>query len=303
MIARARRPMPTWFVLLVALAYWLIFRHELAATPADPRGVQYAWFAWIIIVAQAIWTGVEIAGHVTLVALHWAVVAIWTWLQLIMNAARELGIGVLRGFKASWSFLQATYENILRPGWEKFWHWIDRARHWLEEFFAPAFKVLRRIRDEILKFYEHWVTPVLDAIGIARKVLTVLTTFGIEWAKALDAKLAWLEDKINEPFLFALRQINSIIGVLDRIVTANGLFQRLALIRSIERDIMYVHAQLFNGRSNPLAAADLSGLANGNTPRKPAEIFSQLDRALLTNELAFWTEEEFAAFARPALDG
>lgn len=256
MTRRHRRPMPTWFVALVALALWSVVRvTQPADAPAHPP-VLYAWWGVVVMIAQAIWTGIEAAGQATLVAVHWAVVALWSVVSLIHNAALELGRGFMRGFQVSWGFLKSAYGTILQPGWSKFWGWVDRARAWLENFFAPAYRFLRFVRDEVLAFYDHWVRPILDSIDIARKVLGVLRTFGFEWAIALDNKLAELERKIYEPFQFVLAKINEAIGVLDQVVTAGGLFQRLALIRSIERDLRYVWRAMANWRHFPLGPED-----------------------------------------------
>lgn len=257
MTTPARRPMPTWFLLGVALVYGLLLRSQPAPAATDVAPISYAWFAIVILIAQAIWTGVQAAAQITLAFLEWLVSALWILMKLANAAILDLGKATIGAFRSSWDFIKATYETVLKPGWEKFWLWIDRARKWLDDFFRPVFQFLREMRDQILRWYDFWIRPVLDSIDIARKILGVLTSLGIEWAKALDAELARLEEKISAPFLFALQQINLAIDIIDRVVTADGLFQRLALVRSIGRDIEYIKNQLVHALHEPLSGTRL----------------------------------------------
>jgi len=276
MTPRARRPMPNWFLALVALVCWWLLHATPAATAPAPAPLQYAFWGWIILVAQAIWAGAEVVGQVSLAVLGYAVQALWMTLRLFYNTALEIGKGAMVGFRASWAFLKAAYDDVLKPGWTKFWMWIDRARKWLDSFFKPVFDFLYAVRQQILDFYDQWIRPILDAIDIARKVLNVLSSLGVEWAKALDAKLAWLEAKINEPFLYALGKINEVIGIVDRIVTANGLFQRLALIKSIERDIKYIHDRLIASRLKPLDSHQIGVLAKATKATPMPQLIADL---------------------------
>lgn len=294
MTRRAAPPPPPWVVALVALALWWVLRATLPAHTPDLPPLQFAIFGWLIPLAAAIVEGLRAVKDITLfIAFQLARLAISS-LDLIRNAAIDIGIGLLKGMRVSWRFLRELYTELLKPGWKRFWDWVDRAREWLEKFFKPILEFLGRVREEILKIYDRWVRPILDTIEMVRKVLSVAKALGFEWAKKLDAELARIEDKINEPFVFALQKINEVINVIDRIVTADGLFQRLALIKSIERDIKYVHAQLFNAKSRPLTAAERASLGQKNQPKPADEILSELTRGLQANEWVFWTPEELA---------
>lgn len=273
--------MPSWFVLLVALVAAYCVRAALPAGTPETPPLQFAWFAWVVIAAQAIWAGIQATGQVIVIALQFAVHALFLVVEYIHNALIEVGKAAMSGFRSAWTFLRTTYEDVLKPGWQKFWLWVDRARAWLNNFFAPVFRFLRDLRNEILGFYEHWVRPVLDAIEIARKGLQVLASLGIEWAKKLDGELARLEALIDAPFQFALRKINEVIGIVDRIVTADGLFQRLALIRSIERDLRYVSRAMVNWRSQPLTDADYVPMKSLPGVRTMADVTRDTEEILL----------------------
>lgn len=223
------------------LVLGLVLRALLPAGTPDTQPVQLAIFGWLSVVAAAIITGLKAAGEATLFFLYQAVKGLWATGGLLHDGLVEVGRGFMKLGKNAWSFFRALYDHVLKPGWTKFWGWIDRAKTWLETFFKPVFEFLRNLREEILKFYDHWVRPIIDTIEAVRRILSVFKALGFEWASKLDQELARIEDKINEPFLFALRKINEVINVIDRIVTADGLFQRLALIKSIERDLAFIN--------------------------------------------------------------
>lgn len=255
------RPRPTspplWFVALLALASALVLRWLDASlaegsTPgAGAAREQHAFWPFLVTVAGIVWQGIQVAGRVTLQLLAWSVKALWAFAGSIYNAAKAIGRQLLDFGRWSLEFLRSTYERVLRPLWQHFWKWFDRARAWLQKVLAPVFQFLDAIRGHILKFYNDWVRPILDVIGIARKVLRTFASFGWDWARALDARLGELEEAIDRPFRIALAKINEVINLVNRIVTADGLFQRLALLRSIERDIRQVQNQLTNAYFRP----------------------------------------------------
>jgi hypothetical protein len=51
----------------------------------------------------------------------------------------------------------------------------------------------------------------------------------------LAKKLTQLEQRIEEPFLWIYAKLNEIWNVLDRVMTLDGFFQRLTLLRSMSR--------------------------------------------------------------------
>lgn len=282
MSARHRPPPPSWFVALVALALWYVQRAMLPADVPDPPPLQYAFFGWLIPLAGAIYQGLKAVGELGLFLLYQMIQGLWKAFGNIYNAAIDIGKGVLRGFGVAWGFIKKLYTDLLLPGWTKFWQWIDRARHWLEDFFRPIFEFLRRIREEILKFYDKWVRPILDTIEIARKALSVFKALGFEWAKKLDALLVQVEEKINAPFLFALQKLNEVINIIDRIVTADGLFQRLALIRSLERDVRYVSRAFINWRAAAVADDSYARIKQRASQRTFRDITRDTEEALQT---------------------
>jgi hypothetical protein len=236
---------PFWFQLLLALALGVMLRACMEIVPwlaADARRgvpVSHAWFFFLIPIIEAIWKGVQVAGRVTLQILEWSVKALWAFATTTANGLKGLALLVGRGLKGVWDFFEATYENVIKPAWLKFWRWFDKFRRWLDSTFGPVLAWLRQLRDSLLAFWKTWIRPWLDLIDVTRKGLRVLSSLGIGWARRLDAYLADLESRIERPFLFVLSKLNEVINVVNRIVTLDGLLQRVALVRSLERDYLY----------------------------------------------------------------
>jgi hypothetical protein len=72
-------------------------------------------------------------------------------------------------------------------------------------------------------------------IRALNRVLLAFHITDFSHGSRFQAARAQLEDKIREPFLWVNQQLNKILNVLDIIVTANGFFQQVTLIRSMSR--------------------------------------------------------------------
>jgi len=255
MTRRARRsPPPLWLELAVVAALGLALR--VYVLPADDAlDVRAAWFAWLIVVGQAIATGLQAVGHAVLVALTWSVEALWYMARELAVGLKWFAVQFLETGKKLWSFTRGLFTNVLRPAWQKFWKFVDWARRTLDDLFRPVFRFLETVRAEFLKYYARFVRPVLDSLDLARKVLRVFSTLGLDWARRLDDELARIQERIDAPFQFVLGKINEVINLVNRVVTANGLFQRLALVRSIERDFVVLGEEYARLR-HPLISDD-----------------------------------------------
>lgn len=261
-----RRRHPFWFEVVVAAALAVSLRQLAPWTdpPGPPGGDTspplLAFWPLVALVASAIWKGLEVAGRITLEVLRWSVLQLWSFARNTYNAAIGVGKALVTAARRTWDFFEATYEYVLKPAWQYFWRWFDRARRWLEDVLRPVFRFLRYIRQWVLDFYAKYVRPILDVLAIAQKVLRVLQTLGFDWARKLDQQLAELQRRIDAPFRFALEKINQVINLVNRVVTADGLIQRVALVRSIERDIRQVSRAFVNWRSRPVTDEELQRL-------------------------------------------
>lgn len=288
MIGRPRRARaPFWFECVVGLVLALAWR-AWAPASHDPLAPQLAFWQIFLLIAGWVWRGVEAAGKVTLAAVAYSVKILWTFAQSILNGAQQVARGVREGLFKAWDFTRALYDDVLKPAWTKFWSLVDRVKATLEHVFRPVIEFLRHVREEILGFYTKWVRPVLDTIGVTRKLLRVLSALHLDFAKKLDAKLGDLEAAIDRPFRELLARVNEVINWVDRIVTADGLFQRLTLVRSITRDFAVIGEEYGRWHKKPLTDEERARLAARTVPGdEPSYAGSELAKFYRGEKSAF----------------
>lgn len=135
---------------------------------------------------------------------------------------------------------------------------VVRISRVLDRIFGPVIDFLNVVRQHLLTFYNNVLRPILDVIEMFRTFTRILSSFNIEWAKKLDAKLAELEDWLLEPFTFVMGKLNQVINALDRIINVNGLLQRLTLLRSLLRDYQYTNNLFWNTSFTKLQGSKLA---------------------------------------------
>lgn len=233
-------------------------------------------FAIIGAIVGFIWDGITAATAAIVQFLQWAVTALWAFATATYNALLALTGKVLEGFRKAWDFLRLTYDDVLKPAWLQFWKIIDRVRGILQDVFGPVLKFLRTVRDYVLAFYKRFVRPVLDVLDAVRQVLRVLEALHVKFAQQLDAAIGRLEALIDRPFRFVLEKLNEVINVVNRVITADGLFQRLALVRSLQRDVALVGRVLVNPLMGAPSEKQSVRLANAWTPQPAPDLHDQL---------------------------
>lgn len=228
------------YAAIVVLHVWL----ERALAP-DAGELRYAWLgALFAAVAQAFVWLADKAVTIGIVVYHATVIvgrALWDF------ATRIAGV-----FRGTYTLLRNFWSSVLRPFVAWTWRQVDRLAAWLQRTFDPVLRALFRIRAELLRWYDKWLRPVFDTITAIRRILQLLSAFRLEWARALDRRLAELEDRLLAPIRFALTKINEAIDVVNRIVTLDGLLQRMTLLRSLARDVGALRAIWHNAASKPL---------------------------------------------------
>ena len=294
-----RRRAPLWFLLLVTVAGAVALRQlnaalepPLARSPVADQ-VQVAFLGFLILVGELIWKGLEVAGRVTLTALAWSVKALWIFASSTYNGLKAIGVVLRDGLKASWEFLRTTYDTVLKPAWTTFWRWFDKFRRWHDDTFGPVLKFLRDLRDTLLDFWKTYVRPWLDLIDVTRRALRVLGSLGLQWARELDRQLADLEARIERPFRLLLAKVNEVINLVNRVVTLDGLFQRLALVRSLERDMRYAWRAAVNWRVDPVTDAHTEEQQRQLNSRSLSEVIGHTTAALVDDAgpYAEWAKE------------
>lgn len=251
---RRRRVDPFWCLIAFAAGFTGVC-HVLGLHAVEDPAVQPAFWQFLLVLVGFIWDGLHTAVVITLTIVANAVQILFAFVRGSWNALIGIGQVFAGGFKYAWGFLRVLYGDILLPAWQQWWALVDRVRGVLERVVLPVLRLLDRVRDEFLAIYARYVRPVLDAIEIARKWLRVLSALHLDVARTLERKLAALEEAIDRPFRFVLNELNKIINVVNRVLTADGLFQRLALIRSIERDIRWVSSTFFRSQTSRLPQA------------------------------------------------
>lgn len=289
MRALPSRRAPWWFYVLVAAIVAVALRELVPASPSS-RGAgdtshppALAWFAILVSIVEALWKGVEVAGRVALAILQYSVHWAWRAIVLLGKGAAELAGYAWKGLRKTWSVLK---DAVLHPkkAWEKLWHWVDRAEQWLQDTFGPTIEWLQKVAKKLRDFWRDYVQPWLDVIDVTRRALRVLAALGVDWAKTLDAKLGAIEDAIASRYLQIVGYLNDVINVVNRVVTADGLFQRLAYIRTLERDYEQAWNVIKNAYDKPVTEEEKQKLRDANEPRPAEAIDGELFTYLATGE-------------------
>lgn len=115
--------------------------------------------------------------------------------------------------------------------------WADKKFRLLEAYlkskFKPVLEWLRKVKLHLDDFYKKYIRPVIDTIEWIRKFNQLLKLFHLDVLGKLDSVLAKIEQKIEDPFLYVRSRLTLVENWINRIVTLDGLFQRLTLIRSM----------------------------------------------------------------------
>lgn len=242
-----RRSLLFW--LIVALVCWLDATHP--AIPGDYRGAFLG----------ALFTGIAaVFGWLADKAVDIAII-IYHATVIVGRALWDVAVRIAGVFRDTYGFLQRFWSRVLRPFVVWAWQSIERLAGWLRRTFQPVLDFLIRVRRELLKVYERFVRPVLETIGVIRRLLQLLALLRFEWAKELDARLAELEERLLAPIRFALGKINELINVVNRVMTLDGLLQRVTLLQSVIRDIGDIATIWHGAHSRPVTEADRTAAA------------------------------------------
>lgn len=221
---------PRWFVVCLVLAYVAL---GFAMCTAEPEPSSQAF---LFLLGNWLWTGLSFLFRLFGGGLDKIIQALeWT-----RNRLWDLQQGATWGFflagkifKDVVSVFRTLWTGILRPAFDGVWSFVRGVSTRLDRWLSPVVKLIRRIREEVLAVYEKFVRPVLDGIDVARRVLRMFAELGADWARELERKLAEIQERIEEPFRIVLGKLNEALGWINRIVTLDGLLQRLTLFRSL----------------------------------------------------------------------
>lgn len=153
---------------------------------------------------------------------------LYTLLAAVFNFLWALLVKVGDFFKTLWT-------GFFKKIFQGFFHAILKVHDWLEAKLGPVIRFLQKMRAYIDRWYRLYIKPILNMIQSVRKFLEILRLFGIKWAAALDARLAQVENDINQVFATVRGIINGFIDILNAIADPMGLLRRPTLILSLRR--------------------------------------------------------------------
>lgn len=183
-------------------------------------------------------------------------------------------LGVVRRFLQKWA--GRLYDLIRNV--------VNRMVRILDKIFGPIIDFLDKVRVHLKKFYDKVLRPILDTIEFVRGVLRLLSAFGFEWSKKLDAKLAELEGYVLEPYLFLVGKLNEISNWINRIVTLDGLLQRVTLLNSLVRDVSYTNNLWWNSQTRQLTPAERAAMYAAPAKASTSEAITELRRHFLRGD-------------------
>lgn len=153
----------------------------------------------------------------------------------LANSVREALWDLAKLLGAVPGLLRAFWSRVVKPALV----WLNNRLLALERFlkdkFAPVLRWLANLRRHLDDFYRRFIRPITDTIDFIRAVNRVLNGFHIRVLNTLDEVLTKIEDRIDAPFEWVRSKIVELQNAVNRIVTADGFFQRLTLLRSLSK--------------------------------------------------------------------
>ncbi|MGB2711178.1 MAG: hypothetical protein WBC33_06640 [Conexibacter sp.] len=227
------------------------------------------------IVAVVQW----IAGAAVTVAVTIAQAAV-----MIAIAIGHFAVAVGHVFMNFGGLLARFWTGVLRPFVTWTWTQLERLHRWLVDTFRPVIEFLEAVRRRVDAFYKDYIEPILDTIEVMRRTLQLLEALEIEWARKLDEKLAELEDRITAPFVEIRLYLNEAINRINSVTDGFGLFSRLALLRSMARDVGRIGALFHAYQTNPLTDNERRVAPGASGLKSPEQSFSESRAYLRTGD-------------------
>jgi len=197
----------------------------------------------------------------------------------LLTLTKEMFKGVYRAAKAIAKSVR-TLAKLAGRGLKNFAQWayreVKKLHDYLEKKFKPVLAWLAKLKKHIRELYDKWVKPVVDTIEFIRKLNSILELFHISLLKKLDATLATIERRIEDPFVKLNQWITWAENQIDRIIGLDGIFQRVTLIKSMSR---YAPAWLriaTAARSKPLSGEEAFRRAASMRSQDTDELVDQL---------------------------
>jgi hypothetical protein len=259
---------------LLAVGVWCLL--QWLDSPASPVGLHGSPRVHEANVFAAIWAGIQILAGWVAAAAEVTAAYVWIALQWLAAAVGTFLKSTGAMFAKVWEGLKIVWSDVLRPALV----WLDdhlkRIYAWLKDTFKPVFDFLREVRCRLNEFYTTFVRPVVDTIEFIRQINRVLLVFHVGFLKQLDGVLQRVEQRIEEPILWINAKLNEVWHALDLVVTANGFFQKVTLIRSMSRYAPTWMRIATNARTRPLTGAQQYAITRARETQTVPQITADL---------------------------
>jgi phage-related protein len=247
----------------------------------------------LVLIGQAIITAFTVAAEAVAAALLYVITAIAGAVVSFATAVYAGLWAIGQAIGTSLFYLIDFIDSTIVPVVTKVYDWITRAYGWLKKFIKPYVDALNTIRKHLMDVWKNWLRPVLDIIDVGRAFLRILSTVGLKFAQTLDAELARIEDKIERPFRYVLARLSDVENVINRIVTLDGLIQRLALIKSLEKNAAAAFSTLVAGISHGVSDETRAAAAERLEPKTRDQVEADARQYLTQGDgpnRALWDE-------------
>jgi len=156
----------------------------------------------------------------------------------VLQLSKELLIGVFRTARAI-ARLARTVATLAAHGVKEFALWSAFKLKYIYEFLKDeltgVLKWLEELKQHIRDIYDRFVRPIVDVIQFIRQLNALLALFHVDLLKKLDAVLAKVEQRIEDPFIKLNQWITWAENQIDRIITLDGFIQRFTLLKSMAK--------------------------------------------------------------------
>lgn len=164
-------------------------------------------------------------------------------LNMLQTLLRAVVAGIMGALNDIRDVLKGVYNDVLKP----------------------IAGVLGSLRQRLLDAYQRFIRPMLIWIQDVRRILSILALFHVPFAQKLDAKLADLERRITQPFLYLLSYTNAIANWINLISTSTYLLQQPIWLWSLNAYMGQTLNMQLNAMTVPIGAADLAAANNQNS--------------------------------------
>lgn len=144
---------------------------------------------------------------------------------------------VWRGLRALGRLIRPLYDHVLRPFLRILRTVFAKIQVILAGVLRPALLALQCVNQALDILYNRILRPISQVFFLLRTWLRVLRIFAPKLARRLDQRIGKIEQKIFGGFFRIRAFVNNAITWINRLVTFDGLLQRVPFIGAVLRDL------------------------------------------------------------------